>query len=86
MPTTKAAAKDLRQSRRRAAVNRRVKEDLHYLIKRARAAASGKDAKMAEYAAAAIRALDKAAQHGVIARGNADRRKSRISRLAAAVR
>ena len=38
MPTTKAAAKDLRQSRRRAAANRRVKEDLHYLIKRARAA------------------------------------------------
>lgn len=86
MPTTRAATKDLRQSRRRAEANRRVKENLRYLIKRARAAASGKDAKTAEYAAAAIRALDKAAQHGVVARGNADRRKSRISRLAVAAR
>lgn len=86
MPTTRAAAKDLRQSRRRAEANRRVKEDVHYLIKRARAAAASKNAKLSEYVAAAIRALDRAAQRGVIARGNADRRKSRISRLAVSVR
>lgn len=86
MPTTRAAAKDLRQSRRRAEANRLAKENLRYLIKRARTAAASQDAKLSEYVAAAIRALDKAAQHGVIARGNADRRKSRISRLAAAVR
>lgn len=86
MPTTRAAAKDLRQSRRRAAANRLVKEDLRYLIKRARTAAVGKDAKLSEYVAAAIRALDRAAQRGVIARGNADRRKSRISRLVVSVR
>lgn len=86
MPIKKASAKDLRQSRRRAEANRLVKEDLRFLIKRARAAATGKDAKLAEHVRAAIRGLDRAAQRGVIARGNADRRKSRLSLLLSAGR
>lgn len=81
MANTKSALKHIKTSERRRLRNRAVKSAARTFVRRARTAiASGADETQASVAAA-IQALDKAAQKGVIHRNNAARRKSRLVKL-----
>jgi small subunit ribosomal protein S20 len=85
MPRTASAARRVRSSARRATRNRSVKSRLKTLEKQFRhvLAEKQKDAATAALRTV-ISALDKAAKTGVIHRGTADRKKSRLaSKLAA---
>jgi small subunit ribosomal protein S20 len=80
MPTTKSAAKRLRQSTIRRTSNRSLKHDLRTRCKRVASAVSEGDVQQAE---AELREtttkLDQAAAKGVIHRNAAARLKSRLS-------
>lgn len=80
MPNIQAAIKHLRQTKKRTARNNKVRAGLDITIRYARkAVAGGKD--VSTHVKAAIKALDKAAQKGVIKAGNAARKKSRLMKL-----
>jgi len=80
MPTTKSAAKRLRQSIARRARNRAVKHELRTLCKKVRAAVEAGDlARAQECLRAAARKLDRAAARHVIHANAAARTKSRLS-------
>lgn len=76
MANIKSMKKDLRRNAKARAVNLAVKSSLKTYIKKAKGAA-GKDAE-ATSVCAAIKALDKAAQKGIIHKNQAARRKSRL--------
>lgn len=76
---TPSALKRARQSLRRRAVNRRTRSEAKTLVQHASNIALGRDeGDGSEAVAAAIAALDKAAEKGIIHRNNAARRKSRL--------
>jgi small subunit ribosomal protein S20 len=76
---TPSALKRVRQSLRRRAVNRRTRSETKTLVQRASDIALGRaEGPGPEAVAAAISALDKAAEKGIIHRNNAARRKSRL--------
>ena len=76
---TPSALKRVRQSLRRRAVNRRTRSETKTLVQRASDIALGREEGSGpEAVAAAISALDKAAEKGIIHRNNAARRKSRL--------
>lgn len=76
---TPSALKRARQSLRRRAVNRRVRSQAKTLVQNATDIALGRaEGDGAEAVAAAISALDKAAERGRIHPNNAARRKSRL--------
>lgn len=76
---TPSALKRVRQSLRRRAVNRRTRSETKTLVQRASDIALGRaDGPGPEAVTAAISALDKAAEKGIIHRNNAARRKSRL--------
>jgi small subunit ribosomal protein S20 len=76
---TPQALKRVRQSLRRRAVNRRTRSEAKTLVQRAGNIALGRaEGDGPEAVAAAISALDKAAEKGIIHRNNAARRKSRL--------
>ena len=76
---TPSALKRVRQSLRRRAVNRRTRSEAKTLVQRASEIALGRaDGPGPEAVAAAISALDKAAEKGIIHPNNAARRKSRL--------
>lgn len=80
MPTTKSAAKRLRQSERRNARNRSSKSELRTLLRQVRDAAASKNIEAAEKALrVATKRLDQAAARGVIKKNTASRSKSRLS-------
>lgn len=80
MPNTKSAERRARVSARRQSRNRSVKSRLGTLERKYRAlAAAGKKDEAAQALRAATSALDKAAKRGVIPKGRADRKKSRLS-------
>jgi small subunit ribosomal protein S20 len=80
MPTTKSAAKRLRQSEIRRAKNRSAKRDLHTRMKRVDEALQAGEADGArELFRVATKKLDQAAAKGVIHRNAAARHKSRIA-------
>ena len=81
MPNTKSAKKELRKSRKRRAYNKQIKNNVKRLIKQTRKAIAAGDAKAKELLAQALKALDKAAQKGVIKKNTRDRKKSRLHRL-----
>lgn len=85
MPRTASAARRVRSSARRADRNRSVKSRLKTLEKHYRQILAEKRKEDATSALrTVISALDKAAKTGVIHRGTADRKKSRLaSKLAA---
>ncbi len=67
MPQTKSAAKHLRQTKKRSAKNKRIKENLNYIFRQFKKALSSADkAKTEEFSRKLIKALDKAAQKRVI--------------------
>ena len=76
---TPQALKRVRQEQRRHAVNQRTRSAARTLVQRASSIALGRvDGDGAAAVAAAISALDKAAEKGIIHPNNAARRKSRL--------
>ena len=76
---TPSALKRVRQALRRRAVNRRTRSEAKTLVQRASDIALGRsDDDGPEAVAAAISALDKAADKGILHPNNAARRKSRL--------
>jgi small subunit ribosomal protein S20 len=79
MPVKRASAKSLRQTLVRRARNLTVKQNMKKLNVQLRKALAAKDqAKVKETVTTFVKALDKAAQHGIIHRNAAARKKSRI--------
>jgi small subunit ribosomal protein S20 len=81
LPTTESAKKRLRQADKRRVRNRVYRTRARTLIKKTnKLISAGKLDEAADSAASAARALDKAAQKGVVHEKNAARRKSRLLR------
>lgn len=79
LANTKSAIKRIRQSEKRRLRNRRVRSETRTHIKRARAQIEAGELDTAQSSVAvAVRALDKAAEKGIIHKNNAARRKSRL--------
>ncbi len=79
MPNTKSAQKELRKGKKRQAHNKKIKDNVKDLIKKSRKAIEGGDGKAKELVASTLKALDKAAQKGIIKKNTRDRKKSRLS-------
>ena len=71
--------KELRKSKKRAIANKRIKEGVKKLIKNSRKEIEAKSDKATGLVKQACKALDKAAQKGIIKKNNAGRRKSRLA-------
>ena len=85
MANIKSAIKRNKQNEKRRLRNRVYRGSTRTYIARARVALVGQDPEAAEAATmAAVAALDKAAQKGVIHKNNAARRKSRLMKQLAA--
>ena len=85
MANIKSAIKRNKQNEKRRLRNRVYRGTARTSVARARVAIAGKDGSAADAATvAAISALDKAVQKGVIHKNNAARRKSRLMKLLAA--
>jgi small subunit ribosomal protein S20 len=81
MPNTSSAAKAMRQSRRRNAINIRTKTKFKVTTKATRTAIeSGSVADALKALQAAMSALDKAVKKNVLHKNTADRRKSRLAK------
>lgn len=81
MANLKSSKKDLRRTAKRRVRNLAVKSALKTYVKRARIATAEPEApKGPEALKAAISALDKAVQHGIIHKNQGARRKSRLAR------
>ena len=78
MPNLKSAKKELRKSKKLAAHNSKIEDNLKNLIKKSRKAIDAKDGKAGELVLSTFKALDKAAQKGVIKKNTRDRKKSRL--------
>jgi len=78
MPNTLSAKKELRKNIKRQARNKKIKDNLKDLIKKSRQAIATKNAQAKELVAKTLKALDKAAQKGVIKKNTCNRRKSRL--------
>ncbi|MEZ4637476.1 MAG: 30S ribosomal protein S20 [Caldilineaceae bacterium] len=74
----KSAEKRARQAEKRYTRNRVYRSSARTAVKKARALIEAGDAGANEAVAKAVKALDKAAQKGVIHSNNAARRKSRL--------
>lgn len=78
MPNLPSAKKHVRADARKRERNRRVKSAMRTALKKARAHIATRDPQAPELLRRALSQLDKAAKKGVIHKGNADRRKSRL--------
>lgn len=78
MPNKKSAKKELRKSKKRQILNKKIKDNLKDLIKNSRKAIEAGDAKANELVVKTMKALDKAAQKGIIKKNAKDRKKSRL--------
>jgi small subunit ribosomal protein S20 len=84
MANLKSSKKDIKRSERKRTVNLSVRTGLKTRVKKVRQAiGEGDKAKVQEALVAAQKALDKAAQRGIIHKRQAARRKSRIASAAA---
>jgi len=82
MPTKNAAIKDLRQNKKRAERNRKVKSDIAALIRKVKLAVGKKDEpKAKEWLRQVAKKLDKATQKKVLKKNAAGRRKSRLAQM-----
>lgn len=80
MPNTKSAERRIRNSARKQAQNKSVKSRLHTLEKRfTTLLAAGKKDEADRALRDVTSAFDKAAKTGVVHRGRADRKKSRLT-------
>lgn len=79
MANTKSAIKRMRQNEKRRLHNRFFKSQTRTSVKKARLSYAEGDVEAARSATVtAIKALDKAAEKGIIHKNNASRRKSRL--------
>jgi small subunit ribosomal protein S20 len=79
LANTKSAIKNVRKSARRRELNRVFRSRARTFVKRTRRLIKAGDLEQAQATAqTAIKALDKAAQKGIIHPNNASRRKSRL--------
>lgn len=86
MATTRSAKKRIRQNEKRKTHNRVYRGAARTAIKKARLAIETGKVKEAQPATMdAIKALDKAAQKGIIHKNNASRRKGRLMKQLAAI-
>ena len=86
MANIKSQIKRNRQNEKKRLRNRVVRGSTRTFIAKARVAMAGSDVEAAKAATvAAISALDKAAQKGVVHKNNAARRKSRLMKALAAL-
>jgi small subunit ribosomal protein S20 len=79
MPNIKSAAKEHRKNIKRRSFNNNIEVHIADLIKKSRKAIEAKDAKAGELVRQTMKALDKAAQKGVIKKNAAARKKSRLN-------
>ena len=80
MANLKTSIKDVRQSERKAVFNARMKRRFKDAVKEFNKLVDSGEAKSAEaYLPRVYKMLDKAAKSGVIKKGNASRRKSRLA-------
>ena len=80
MPVKKAAWKALRQSRKRHVVNSAAKRGLKKTVKLTKKTFVGDRSEAATALRAALKAIDKAAQHGLMKKNTAARKKSRLTK------
>jgi len=81
MPIKKSAFKALRQSKKRAERNKKIKSDIQALVRKVRKAVEKKDkAKATDWLKQAIRKIDRAGQKGVLKKNTAARKKSRLNK------
>jgi len=78
MPNTKSAKKELRKSLKRQIRNKKIEDNLKNLIKKSRKAIEIKDGSANDLVAQTVKAIDKAAQKGIIKKNTRDRKKSRL--------
>ena len=79
LANTKSALKRMRSSEKRRVRNRRVRTEARTYVRQARAQIEAGELDEAKKSVAlAVRALDKAAEKGVLHKNNAARRKSRL--------
>lgn len=79
LANTESALKRMRQAEKRRLRNRRVRSQTRTYIKRAKAQMEAGELEEAQQSVAkAIRALDKAAEKGILHKNNVARRKSRL--------
>ncbi|MBU4257431.1 30S ribosomal protein S20 [Patescibacteria group bacterium] len=80
MPNTKSAKKELRKSFIKQAANKKIKDGLKSAIKKSRKAIEAKEIQAKELVMKTMKALDKAAQKGIIKKNTRDRKKSRLQK------
>ena len=80
MPNRKASIKDLRKSAKRQEFNKKVSDNLKKLLKKSIKAIETKDAKAKELLTQALKAIDKAAQKGILKANTRNRKKSRLTK------
>ena len=68
----------MRKSKKLHAYNKKIKDNVKSLIKKSQRAIDAKDKDAAEKVRTAHKALDKAAQKGVIKKNTRDRKKTRL--------
>ena len=78
MPNTASAKKELRKSIKRQQRHLKIKNNLKNLIKDSRRAIEAKGETAKELVAKTLKALDKAAQKGIIKKNTGKRKKSRL--------
>ncbi len=77
MPIKKSAKKALRQNKKRAIYNKKIKDSIDYLSRKAKKLIDkGDKDKAKDFVAKAIKAIDKAAIKGVIKKNTHNRKKS----------
>lgn len=82
MPITRSAKKALRSSDKKRVVNIRRKKGIEVAVKNVKKlVVAGEKKSVGEALSAAYKALDKAAKNGLIKKGAASRKKSRIAAL-----
>ena len=81
MPNLQASIKDLRQTKSRTVYNNRVRRRLKDSVKKYEDAIETKDQKKAEeHLPRVYQMLDKAAKRGIIKKGTASRKKSKMAK------
>ncbi len=80
MPNRKSAKKELRKREVRTEFNKKVKDTTKSLVKKSIKAIAAKDENAKVAVAKALKALDKAAQKGIIKKNTRNRRKSRLAK------
>lgn len=81
MPNKPSSIKDLRQSRKRALVNRKIRDDLKRAIKKARRITDAKNAEARQLLQETVKKIDKAVRKKVLKKNAASRTKSRLMKL-----